>query len=232
MALPKGKLGEESVSFLRRAGLPAGGLEMEARRLVYEYPAQGVTYIICRPADVPTYVEYGAADLGIAGKDVLVESGAQVLELADLEFGHCRFVAAVPRSRLEDGRLYDLAAMNHRRVATKFPRITEDFFRGQGVQVEIIKLHGNIELAPQVGLADMIVDIVSTGQTLAENDLVPVAEIFPATARLVANRVSFQLKYQRVQEILRALEETLRSGSKGQEGSQPPDMAGQGANGR
>lgn len=213
MALPKGKLGEESVSFLRRAGLPAGGLETEARRLVYEYPAQRVTYIICRPADVPTYVEYGAADLGIAGKDVLVESGAQVLELADLEFGLCRFVAAVPRSRLEPDRPYDLTAMNHRRVATKFPRITEEFFRNRGMQVEIIKLHGNIELAPLVGLADMIVDIVSTGRTLAENDLVPVAEIFPVTARLVANRVSFRLKYRRVQEILQALEEVLRNGA-------------------
>ncbi|TDA67554.1 MAG: ATP phosphoribosyltransferase [Clostridia bacterium] len=206
LALPKGKLGQESIKLLEQAGLPVAGLETEARRLLYEYPSRGIKYIICRPTDVPTYVEYGAADLGIAGKDVLVESGAGVLELLDLRFGYCRFVVAVPGSRLHEGQPFDLNAMSHRRVATKFPRVTEEFFRNLGVQVEVIKLHGNIELAPQVGLADMIVDIVSTGRTLAENDLVPVAEIFPATARLVANRVSFRLKYERVQEVLLAME--------------------------
>lgn len=212
MALPKGKLGEEAVALLREAGLPTAGLETEARRLLYTYPQEAINYIICRPTDIPTYVEYGAADLGIAGKDVLVESEARVLELLDLEFGRCHFVVAVPQELVAGASgSFNLASLDRHRVATKFPRIAATFFREKGMQVEIIKLHGNIELAPQVGLADMVVDIVSTGRTLAENKLVAVADIFPATARLIANRVGYRLKFGRVQEYMRALEKAVRA---------------------
>lgn len=211
IALPKGKLGKEAVALLQEAGFPTAGLETEARRLLYTYEAEAVKYIICRPTDIPTYVEYGAAELGIAGKDVVVESEAQVLELLDLGFGQCRFVVAVPQEKLAaTSGTFNLAALDHHRVATKFPRVAGAFFEEKGMQVEIIKLHGNIELAPQVGLADMVVDIVSTGRTLAENNLVAVADIFSATARLIVNRGAYRLKSRRVQEAMRSLEKAVK----------------------
>ncbi|MCG0277992.1 MAG: ATP phosphoribosyltransferase [Thermanaeromonas sp.] len=212
IALPKGKLGGEAVELLARAGLPVEGVDTESRQLVFCFPEDFLRYIICRPTDVPTYVEYGAADLGIVGKDTLVESGADVFELADLGFGYCRFVLAVPRIKWEEaGRSLETLLSLSRRVATKFPRVAANFFAGLGQQVEIIKLHGNIELAPQVGLADLIVDIVSTGRTLKENDLVEVASIFPATARLIANRVSYRIRHKE----LHSLVERLRKASEG-----------------
>lgn len=212
MALPKGKLGQDALKLLAAAGLPVEGVSTEARQLVFNFVAASLRYIICRPTDVPTYVEYGAADLGIVGKDTLVESGAEVFELADLGFGYCRFVVAAPRHRWEEvGRSLENLLAGSRRVATKFPRVAANFFAELGQQVEIIKLHGNIELAPQVGLADLIVDIVSTGRTLKENDLVEVAPIFPATARLIANRVSYRIHHQRLQPLVEKLREASNS---------------------
>lgn len=210
IALPKGRLGEEAVKLLAACGLPVDGVSVESRQLVFSFPEDSLRYIVCRPTDVPTYVEYGAADLGIVGKDTLVESGADVFELVDLGFGHCRFVLAAPKSRWEEtGHSLEALLSTSRRVATKFPRVAANFFAELGQQVEIIKLHGNIELAPQVGLADLIVDIVSTGRTLKENDLVEVACIFPATARLIANRVSYRLRHKE----LYPLSERLRQAS-------------------
>lgn len=206
LALPKGKLGQDALKLLATAGLPAEGVSTEARQLVFTFPEVSLRYIVCRPTDVPTYVEYGAADLGIVGKDTLAESGADVFELADLGFGYCRFVVAAPRQRWEEaGRSVENLLAASRRVATKFPRVAANFFGDMGYQVEIIKLHGNIELAPQVGLADLIVDIVSTGRTLKENDLVEIAPIFPATARLIANRVSYRIHYQRLHPLVEKL---------------------------
>jgi len=212
IAIPKGKLGDEAIKLLAEIGLPSDGLETEARTLLFDYPEAGVRYIICRPTDIPTYVEHGAADLGIVGKDTIAEAGADVFELVDLKFGKCRFVVALPESMLakysKDG-IFDLKALNKGRVATKFPRVASEFFANLGIQTEIIKLHGNIELAPQVGLADMIVDIVSTGRTLKENGLVAVQDIFEATARLIANRVSYRMKYARLSEISNKLRQVL-----------------------
>lgn len=212
IALPKGKLGKEAIKLLAKIGLPQEGLETEARTLLFDYPEEKICYIICRPTDIPTYVEYGAADLGIVGKDTIVEAGADIFELVDLKFGKCRFVVALPEEMLDkyskNGQ-FDLRSLNSGRVATKFPKVARDFFASQGIQVEVIKLHGNIELAPRVGLAEMIVDIVSTGRTLKENGLVAVQDIFEATARLIANRVSYRMKYNRLNEISNRLKQIL-----------------------
>jgi len=212
IALPKGKLGNEAIELLAKIDLPVEGLATESRTLLFDYPEAGIRYIICRPTDIPTYVEYGAADLGIAGKDTIVEAGADVFELVDLKFGKCRFVVALPEAALNkyfrQGK-FDLRVFNKERVATKFPKVAENFFASQGIQVEVIKLHGNIELAPRVGLSEMIVDIVSTGRTLRENGLVAVQDIFEATARLIANRVSYRMKYARLNEISNKLRQIL-----------------------
>ncbi len=212
IALPKGKLGNEALELLAKIGLPAEGLVTESRTLLFDYPEAGIRYIICRPTDIPTYVEHGAADLGIVGKDTIVEAGADIFELVDLKFGKCRFVVALPEATLnkysKQGK-FDLRVLNKGRVATKFPKVAEDFFASQGIQVEVIKLHGNIEFAPRVGLSEMIVDIVSTGRTLRENGLVAVQNIFEATARLIANRVSYRMKYARLNEISGKLRQIL-----------------------
>jgi len=210
IALPKGKLFDPSLRLLACAGLPWEELTADTRQLVFaarrEGEELGVRYILCRPTDIPTYVEYGAADLGIVGKDIIVEENKDVFELLDLKFGYCRFVVAVPQTLAERGDIYHF---RHARVATKFPRIAEAFFREKGVQVEIIKLHGNIELAPIVGLSEMIVDIVSTGRTLKENNLVVLEEMFPATARLIANRVSYRMKFAVLQPLIDRMREVV-----------------------
>lgn len=211
IAIPKGKLGDEAASFLSRVGLPTDLLTRETRKLLVEYPEDRLRYIICRPTDIPTFVEYGACDLGIVGKDTIVEADKHIFELLDLGFGRCRFVLAFPRETieriggLEDGVEKLLSNFTHLRVATKFPRVAAEYFSKLGVQVEIIPLHGNIELAPLVGLAEAIVDIVSTGKTLKDNDLAAVDDIFEASARLVANRVSYRLKYDRINDLVRSL---------------------------
>ncbi|AKX94867.1 ATP phosphoribosyltransferase [Neomoorella thermoacetica] len=213
LALPKGKLGQDALQLLQAAGLPVEGVATEARQLTFTFPAPGIRYLICRPTDVPTYVEYGAADLGIVGKDTLAEAGADVFELVDLGFGYCRFVVAAPRERWEEaGRSLENLLAGSRRVATKFPRVAASFFQERGLPVEIIKLHGNIELAPRAGLADLIVDIVSTGRTLKENDLVEVAPIFSSTARLIANRVSYRINYRRLTSVVEALKRAAGQG--------------------
>ncbi|MGE5381029.1 MAG: ATP phosphoribosyltransferase [Methylocystaceae bacterium] len=201
IALPKGKLHIDALEMLAKAGLPAEGVSDEARTLRFEFADEGITYIMARPTDVPTYVEYGAADLGVVGKDVIEEQGKDVYEMADLGFGYCRFVVAVPR----DGAFTRPADLNYRRVATKFPRVAAKYFRDCGLQVEVIKLHGNIELAPQMGLADAIVDIVSTGRTLKENNLQEMVTIMESTARLIVNRVSYRTQYEKLLPLVQKL---------------------------
>jgi len=208
IALPKGKLLTDSLEALSQVGIECRDVSEESRRLVFPLEGSQAQIIICRPTDIPTFVEYGAADLGFVGKDTLLEENKDVVELLDLKFGFCRFVVAMPEekvpSRLPDGQ-FDLSSLNHQRVATKFPRVAEEFFRQQGMQVVPIKLHGNIELAPRVGLAEMIVDIVSTGTTLRQNRLVEVAPILEATTRLIANRVAFRMKHERIAELTEKL---------------------------
>lgn len=210
IALSKGTLLRPTIDLLNRLDLPTEGINSESRNMVFTYEGNNnIKYIICRPTDVPAYVEYGAADLGIVGKDVIVEQGKDVFEMADLKYGYCRFVVAVPRE-MQDVNLRDL---NYKRVATKFPVVAEKYFRSQGLQVEIIQLHGNIELAPLMGLADMIVDIVSTGRTLKENNLVELVKIMDSTTRLISNRVSYRTKYDDIQPLIEKMQLTLKGGN-------------------
>jgi len=204
IALPKGKLLPDSVDLLERAGISCRAVLDNSRQLTFQVPERPIQIIVCRPTDVPTYVEYGAADVGFVGKDTIVEQNKNVAELVDLKFGYCRFVVAMPKDKVPPSQAdgsYDLSVLNHKRVATKFPRVAEQYFNAQGIQVIPIKLHGNIELAPKVDLAEMIVDIVSTGATLKLNHLTEIAQIFEATTRLIANRVAYRLKYEEIQAL-------------------------------
>lgn len=206
IALPKGKLFEPAAKMLAAVGYTAEGLSENSRKLVITNEAQKIKFIITKTADLPTYVEYGAADIGIIGKDVLVEEAKDVYELLDLKFGLCRMMVAVPQV-LRQEKLSDYAQM---RVATKYPNTATRFFHDAGIQLEIIKLNGSIELAPIVGLAEIIVDLVETGRTLKENNLIEVAQIHQSTARFIANRVSFKMKFDRISKLtedLRALVE-------------------------
>ena len=204
-AFPKGKLFKLSRDLFEKIGFTAEGLEEKSRKLVISNEEKKIRFIIVKTSDVPTYVEYGAADLGVIGKDVLLESAKNVYELLDLGFGKCRLMMAVPNSQRRE-KFSDYA---NTRVATKFPHIAEKFFNSRGMQMEYIKLNGSIELAPIVGLSESIVDIVETGTTLRENDLVEIETILHATARLIANRVSFQLKFDRIKPMTDALRKIL-----------------------
>jgi ATP phosphoribosyltransferase len=207
IALPKGKLFDPAKILLEKCGFYYAGLSDKSRTLIFTDEENGVRYIICRPTDIPTYVEHGAADLGIVGKDSIIEAGKNLYELVDLKFGYCRFVVAVPREELSlEGNFAWEPGM---RIATKFPAVARDYIRKQGLQAEIIKLHGNIELAPRVGLADVIVDIVSTGTTLRENNLVPLEYLGEATARLIVNRASYRLKAQEINKLLGGIKKVL-----------------------
>jgi ATP phosphoribosyltransferase len=205
IALPKGKLFKPAADMLAQLGYSADDLSENSRKLVITNEAAKLRFIITKTSDLPTYVEYGAADIGIIGKDVLVEEKRDVYELIDLGFGFCRMVVAVPRN-LQREKLSDYA---HMRVATKYPVIAEQFFRDKGVQVEFIKLNGSIELAPMVGLSELIVDLVETGRTLKENNLVEIASVLPTTARLIANRVSFKMKFERIRQLTDGLKQQM-----------------------
>lgn len=209
LAVPKGTLYKPTVALLKEAGFSCSDMETDTRKLLFKDEEQKVQYIVCRPTDIPTFVEYGAADLGFVGKDTIVEQKKEVFELLDLKYGFCRFVVAMPE---EAAREKDWEQLNHVRVATKFPRVAEEFFMSRGKQMEIIKLHGNIELAPMVGLSDLIVDIVSTGRTLRDNRLVEVARIFNSTTRLIANRVSHRMLNSRINPIVRKIREIVENG--------------------
>ncbi len=207
IALPKGKLFAPSADLLSKIGVSAADVHEKSRKLVISNEEKKVRFIITKTGDLPTYVEYGAADIGIIGKDVLLEECKDVYELLDLKFGLCRMVVAVPQA-LKKEKISDYA---HMRVATKYPNIAERFFREMGIQMEIIKLNGSIELAPMVGLAEIIVDIVETGRTLRENQLLEVAQIHQATARFIANRVSMKMKFDRINGIVKDLKALLES---------------------
>jgi ATP phosphoribosyltransferase len=206
ICVPLGALFEDSVEALGRAGLDVAPLRDAGRRLVVE-GADGTTYITTRPSDVPTYVESGAADIGIVGKDVLNERAPDVYELLDLRFGGCRMVYAT-----RDGEDPTPAALEHLglvRVATKYPAAATGHFTATGRQAEVVKVNGSVELAPLVGLAHGIVDLVATGRTLRENGLVEREEIFHSSARVIANRVSQTLLADEIDALLGRLEEGL-----------------------
>lgn len=191
MALAKGRLMEDTLKLMKEkmnVALPEG-IE-STRKLQVEAPEAGLRFLIVRSQDVPTYVEHGAADIGVVGKDSLLEQGKSLYEPVDLKFGYCRVVVAAPKERQPGRRMY--------RVASKFPNIAERHFQSKGVPAEVIKLYGSIELAPVVGMADGIVDLVSSGRTLKENGLEIVDVIAECTARLVVNRASLKLKRETI----------------------------------
>lgn len=206
IAIPKGRILHDSVSLFRKIGIDCDELLSDTRKLIFENPKQKMRYMIVRATDVPTYVEYGCADLGIVGRDTLLEQQKDLYEPLDLKFGYCRLVVAEP---VELSRTDDPASWTNIRIATKYPNVTEKYFAGKGVQVEIVKLYGSIELAPLVGLSERIVDLVSTGETLRQNGLVEVETIAEITCRLIVNRGSLKAKHKRITQILEGLEKHI-----------------------
>lgn len=208
-ALPKGRLMKVVVDILKKADFISKDLDIEeiSRQLVFTDEKTGNSFLLAKPKDVPVYVEHGAADIGITGKDVILEHGKRLYELADLKVGWCKLVVAVPEekgiTRIED-------IPEHSRVATSFPNITREYFQKMGIQVDIIYLNGSVELAPLIDLADLIVDITSTGTTLRKNNLLPIAEICESTSRLVVNNVSYKTKYDSVSRLISAIKEGLK----------------------
>ena len=224
IAVPKGSLNDDTIAALAAAGLDVAGLANPGRQLIIKNP--GVEYVIVRPTDAPTFVALGAADCGICGKDSLLEADSDVVELVDLAFGACRFVVAEPAAAAgaADERYRELGSI---RVATKYPGITAAHFARQGREVEIVKLHGNIELAPLTGMAERIVDITATGTTLAENDLVVVEEVLSSTARFFANACAFRTD-ERIVQLAQALAQAVQAAPQAQDGPAPQAPAKQG----
>ena len=197
VALPKGRLGEKVYKMFEAAGYGCRDI-FEGRKLVFENKDAGVRYFWVKPSDVPIYVERGAADIGVAGKDILLEYGPNVYELRDLGIGRCRMVVAAPKGFSDDSE-YPL------RVATKFVNIAQEYYSSVGRDIDIIKLNGSIEIAPILGLSDVIVDLVETGTTLRENNLVVYEEIMAISARLIANKSGYNFKSEAINTLLEKL---------------------------
>lgn len=195
IALPKGRLGQKVYDILSKIGYSYDEIMQESRKLVFCDEKNGFTYFLVKPSDVATYVEYGAADIGFVGRDILLENKSNVYELCDLGIGKCRICVAGKRD-------FPYHEKNHLKVATIFPNISRDFFRSSGKTVDIITLHGSIEIAPLVKLSDVIVDIVETGTTLKENNLTVFEEIVPISTRYIANKVSYTYKNKEISRIL------------------------------
>ena len=208
IAIPKGRILEESVALFGTIGIDCKELLSDSRKLIFENTEQKMRYMIVRATDVPTYVEYGSADLGIVGKDTLMEQDKDLYEPLDLKFGYCRMMVAEPAGLARND---DPSGWSHIRIATKYPHVAESYFAAKGIQVEIIKLYGSIELAPLVGLSERIVDLVSTGETLKQNGLVEVETIAEITTRLIVNRASLKTKHKRITKIIQGLERVLQS---------------------
>ena len=203
VALPKGRLGEKAYSMFEKAGFECPSIHEQSRKLIFENEEKGVRYFWVKPSDVVIYVERGAADIGIAGRDIILEYSPDIYELLDLGMGKCRMAVAAKKDFCDrrDSTL---------RVATKFPNIARDFYNKQSREIDIIKLNGSIELAPILGLSDVIVDIVETGKTLYENDLEPKQDIVDISARLVSNKVSYKFKNEQITDIAAKLEAILK----------------------
>lgn len=202
IALPKGRLGENAYRMLKNSGYECPEIEQPSRKLIFENAEKGVRYFWVKPSDVAIYVERGAADLGIVGKDILLEYEPDVYELLDLRMGKCRMAVAGKKNFREPvGQTL--------KVATKFPNITQSYYSGKCRDIDIIHLNGSIELAPILGLSHVIVDIVETGTTLRENDLTVYEEIVPISARLIANMASYQFKDDAINAIRQSLFEQV-----------------------
>jgi len=198
VALPKGRLGEKVYAMFEKAGFPCPAIHEDNRKLIFENEELGLRFFWAKPSDVPIYVERGVADIGVAGKDILLEYQPDVYELLDLKLGKCRMAVAAPKDFHDDPR-------RTLRVATKFSRIAKNYYEGLGRDIDIIHLNGSIEIAPIIGLSDVIVDIVETGTTLRENDLEVFATVVPISARLIANKAGFKFKNTTVEQIVRGI---------------------------
>ena len=202
IALPKGRLGEKVYDMFEKAGFECPSIKEASRKLIFENEELGIRYFWVKPSDVAIYVERGAADIGVAGKDILLEYEPDVYELLDLKIGKCSMAVAGKREFL-DNRNRTL------RVATKFPNIAKSYYESKSREIDIIKLNGSIELAPILGLSDVIVDIVETGKTLYENDLEPFETIVPISARLISNKVSYKFKNESITKLCGSLAKWL-----------------------
>jgi ATP phosphoribosyltransferase len=211
IALPKGRLADLSLELLGKIGIECSDYNSDSRKLIFKDEKNRIKFFLVKPTDVPTYVEYGAADIGIAGKDTLLEEGRHLYEVLDLGFGQCRMVVAGLKEM--QGKFENL---NYKRVATKFPGIAREYFEHKRKEsIEIIKLNGSVELAPLVWLSEVIVDLVESGRTLKENGLVVLDTIVEISARMVVNRVSMKMESERINNIIDLLREELQSqGSK------------------
>ncbi|MCH5195223.1 MAG: ATP phosphoribosyltransferase [Oscillospiraceae bacterium] len=204
IALTKGRIENKAVDLLEKIGYDVTDLREKGRRLILSIPDEEIEVVLAKAADVITYVEHGVCDLGVVGKDTIMEHGGRFFEIADLGFGKCKFALAVKNGV----NFYE--GYGVKTVATKYPEVTRTFFEAKGIDVDIVKIEGSVELAPLVGLADGIVDIVETGTTLKENGLEVYEDVAPISARLIANTVSIKLKQERIQEIVRLIEENLK----------------------
>ncbi|MBR7083167.1 MAG: ATP phosphoribosyltransferase [Clostridia bacterium] len=198
VALPKGRLGDSAYALFEAAGYPCPSMHEGGRKLIFENEAAGVRFFSVKPSDVAIYVEHGAADIGVAGLDILLESEPDVFDLGDMGIGKCRFAVAGKKG-------FEIDRERPLKVATKFVNITKKYFAETGVSVEIFKLNGSIELAPILGMTDVIVDIVETGATLRENGLEVIREIMPISAHLIANKSSFRFKSDEIERLKNAL---------------------------
>lgn len=204
VALPKGRLGEKVYAMFENAGYECPSIKEVNRKLIFENEEAGVRYFWVKPSDVAIYVERGAADIGVAGKDILLEYAPDVYELLDLNMGKCRMAVAAKKDFRDNTE-------NTLRVATKFTNIAKDYYSKKGRDIDIIKLNGSIEIAPILGLSDVIVDIVETGKTLLENDLEPKETIVPISARLIANKASFKFKMEQIENIKNGLKAQVKT---------------------
>ena len=196
IAITKGRLLEQSMALFQRAGLDCAPVRDPGRRLVHSLPNYPLDAVLAKAPDVITYVEHGVCDLGIVGKDTILEKGGSFYEVLDLGFGRCRFALAAPAG----SGFYD--TYKTRRVASKYPEVTRRFFAGKGMDVDIIKIEGSVELAPILGLADAIVDIVETGATLKANGLIPIEDVAPVSARLIVNTASMKLYKDQIEDFI------------------------------
>ncbi len=202
IALPKGRLGEKVYAMFEKAGFECPSIKENNRKLIFENEEKGVRYFWVKPSDVSIYVERGAADIGVAGKDILLEYKPDIFELLDLDIGKCRMAVAAKKEFKDD-------MQKTLRVATKFSNITKNYYASKGRDIDIIHLNGSIEIAPILGLSDVIVDIVETGTTLKENDLEVKEEIVPISARLIANKSSFRFKSGEIEKILSEMKKQM-----------------------
>ena len=204
VALPKGRLGEKVYAMFEKAGYECPAIKENTRKLIFENEEKGIRFFWVKPSDVSIYVERGAADIGVAGKDILLEYSPDVYELLDLNMGKCRMAVAGKNGFYDDG-------VKTLKVATKFVNIAKKFYASKCRDIDIIKLNGSIELAPILGLSDVIVDIVETGTTLKENNLSVVETIVPISARLISNKSSFKFKTEEIENIVKCMKAQVKT---------------------